>query len=29
VTAAAGAIMRGILGAEALAEPGVPTQRTS
>jgi 4-carboxymuconolactone decarboxylase len=29
VTAAAGAIIRGILGAEALAEQTVPTQRTS
>jgi len=29
VTAAAGAIMRGILGAEALAETAVPQQRTS
>ena len=29
VTAAAGAIMRGILGAEALADTAVPQQRTS
>jgi len=29
VTAAAGAIVRGILGAEALDQTGVPTQRTS
>ncbi len=29
VTAAAGAIMRGILGAEALTETAVPQQRTS
>ena len=28
VTAAAGAIIRGVLGAEALADPAVPTQRT-
>jgi hypothetical protein len=29
VTAAAGAILRGVLGAEALAEQVVPEQRTS